>query len=489
LLWKVLFNTVGLRSHIPYEAALLVAHVGAVFLLFGLIRRRSGDAPAFGAALLLLVLGSGADNIVWAASVGFVGAVAFGLLAMLLIEGDPPLRSRIAPVSLALLCSLMCSSAGLAFLVAVGAQVLVDRRRRRFLLALIVPTAAFVLWFLAFDTGRPGYGGIQGDFLQGVLGWGYIASLLGFVVTGLAASAAGVAGAVGIVGVAVALAIGVLVAWDLSKKVEPWQVGLIAAIVFFFTLVATGRVQYGTSLATQTRYVYVGVVLLLPLVAHSVRRIPWRGLWRPAVLAMFGLFVLGNLVRLHDESLSLVDYMRIQQVELQTVEFFRGAPDLAVNNYIDNTVVSSMYVNVYFASIDELGSPVPRATIATLQRGPLFAVDRVMLNLFGDAVTLRADSSRSFAGMSCRDVDSTAGSTLDLKVPSGETVMLQSTKGGEALLFLGFEAPPPKEPLQHVQIPTATPGWLHVPDTGKPVVWQLRITTGAIGLVRICTPS
>src|SRR6266550_3695394 len=37
LVWKLLFVVVGLRSHIPYEAALLVFHVAAVLLLFTLI--------------------------------------------------------------------------------------------------------------------------------------------------------------------------------------------------------------------------------------------------------------------------------------------------------------------------------------------------------------------------------------------------------------------------------------------------------------------
>jgi hypothetical protein len=75
---------------------------------------------------------------------------------------------------------------------------------------------------------------------------------------------------------------------------------------------------------------------------------------------------------------------------------------------------------------------------------------------------------------------------MDLKVASGESLMLQSSKGGDAQLFLGFAAPPASDPIHKVQLPAATQGWVHVPDTGKPVVWQLRITTGAVGMVRVC---
>src|SRR5579864_1266074 len=114
LVWKILFVTVGLRSHIPYEATLLIAHLVAVMLLFSLIRRRSGDLPAFAAALTLLVLGSGGDDIVWAFQLGWVASVVFGLLAMLLLHSEPS-RARLIAASVSLLFSLMCSSVGLAF--------------------------------------------------------------------------------------------------------------------------------------------------------------------------------------------------------------------------------------------------------------------------------------------------------------------------------------------------------------------------------------
>src|SRR6266581_4208963 len=88
LVWKVLFVAVGLSSHIPYEATALIVHLMAAYLLFQLIRRRSGDLPALAAALTLLLLGSGAENIVWAFQLAWVGSVAFGLGAMLLLEGN-----------------------------------------------------------------------------------------------------------------------------------------------------------------------------------------------------------------------------------------------------------------------------------------------------------------------------------------------------------------------------------------------------------------
>jgi hypothetical protein len=489
LLWKILFVTVGIRSHVTYEAALLLVHVAVVFLLFTLIRRRSGDVLAFGAALVLLVLGSGSDEIVWAFQVAWAGSVAFGLLAMLLLDGDPPFPSRLIPVAAAILCSLMCSSVGLAFLVAIGAELLVDRRRRRFLLALLLPAAAFGVWFVVYDTGRPGFLGTSGDFLQGANQWGYVGDFVRFAVTGVAASVRGMTGATGAVGAVLALLVTFLIANDIRRRAEPWQFGMLAGLLFFFMLIAAGRVQFGISFATQTRYVYVGVVFLLPLVAHALREVPWSGLWRPAVLATFTVFAFGNLMQLQAAAVGLKEYMRAVDAELQTVEVFRGAPDMALDRYIDNSVISEMRVNVYLAAIDELGSPVPPATLATLRQVPSFAVDRVMVNLFGDALTFRADSSRPIQGMACTDIDTASGAATDIRVPSGQSLMLLSSDGGDAQLSLGFVAPPVAAPLHTVQLTPGTPGWVRVPDTGKSMVWQLRIKTGAVGMLRVCGPN
>jgi hypothetical protein len=380
----------------------------------------------------------------------------------------------------------MCSSAGLAFLVAVGAQLLADSRHRRFLIALVVPTAVYAVWFLATDLGRPGNGGITGDFLQGATGWGYVVSVVGFVMTGVAASATGLAGSVGILSVAVAAVFAYFVARDMLQKLEAWQVGLTLGFIFFFALTATGRVQYGVDLAKESRYVYVGVVFLLPLVAHALRAIPWRGWWRSALLALFALCTLGNLIRLSDVPPGMTYFMHIQEAELQTVEVFRGAPDMAIDRYVDNTVVSSMYASTYLAAIDELGSPVPSMSLDGLRNVPHLAVDRVMRNLFGPSIRVASDSARPTTGLQCRNVDSTSGAAIDLGVPAGQSLMLRSSRDGFASIYLGFLDPPTGEAVQEVKLQAATPVWVRLPDAGKAIKWQLQIKTGAAGTVEVC---
>src|SRR5579864_3956099 len=324
LVWKILFITVGIRSHLPYEAALLVVHMVAVLLLFTLIRRRSGEVPAFAAALILLVLGSGGDDIVWAFQLAWVGSIAFGLLAMLLVDGTPS-RRRLVIASLALLGSLMSSSVGLLFVAAVGAELLVDRSRRHLLVVLALPVLAFSAWFLAFDTGRvPGAPGIKGSFLGGSKGVGYLWSLAQFVLTGLQGTTSGILG-IGQsrpvapteqrwFGLIPLLLIGAALAWHWfrQKRVTSWQVGLMAGLLVWFPLIGLGRVQLGIDQATSSRYIYVAAVFLLPLVADAAAELPWRGLWRPALTVTFVLLLAGNITQLADISLSLGDFMLYQ---------------------------------------------------------------------------------------------------------------------------------------------------------------------------------
>ena len=150
LIWKLLFLVFGIRNYWPYEVVLLVAHVTSAFLLFLIVQRRLGDLPAYAAAATVLLLGTGVDNITWAFQIGFVESVALGLLAIWFIDTEWRLQISIPAISAALLVSLMCSSVGLAFVVAVGAMLFLDSQRRMLLPALIVPTAA--LWSGSSDS-------------------------------------------------------------------------------------------------------------------------------------------------------------------------------------------------------------------------------------------------------------------------------------------------------------------------------------------------
>jgi hypothetical protein len=496
LIWKLLFIVVGLRSHIPYEAVLLVAHVAAVLLLFTLVRRRSGDLPAFAAGLILLVLGSGGTDIVWAFQIGFVGSVAFGLLAMRLLDGNPPFPSRMFLASAALLGSVMSSGVGLAFVVAIGIELAIDRERRRFLLALVAPSVAFAEWFLAYGAGLPGSPGapcascvatgFAADVPAHLGALAYLLSLSNFVITGLAACAAGIVG-LPPVGWAplILLIVSIAVRWRHRRWFTGWRVGMAAGLLAWFGLVSLGRAQFGPGAASDSHYVYIGVVFLLPLLADVTRDLPAKGVWLSLVGGALILSVTANTLLLREAALSRVDTMRAETAELQTVEYFRGAPDMALNRGLDDTIMPQLNAGPFLAAVDEFGSPVPPATEDDLRRQPQ-AVDQAMANLFGTALSLGVDRNRSTQGLWCEAFDPSSGLDLDLLVPDGKSLFLQAGSAGSADLFLAYVAPVGSKPLKHVIFEPGVPNWIYLPNTGRPVVWHLRMHVVAGSLLRVC---
>ena len=148
-----LLGTVGLRSYLPYMVVLLLLHATNAVLLFELVRRRVGDLAGLACAALLLVLGAGWENLLWAFQMAFVGAVACGLGMVLVLE-DARTPSRLLVAAALLTASLMFSGIGLFFGVAAAVRLSVTPDRRRDLLWLAPVAVMFAAWYVVF--GRHG---------------------------------------------------------------------------------------------------------------------------------------------------------------------------------------------------------------------------------------------------------------------------------------------------------------------------------------------
>jgi len=265
---------------------------------------------------------------------------------------------------------------------------------------------------------------------------------------------------------------------------------MVAGAVAQFTLIGLVRSQNGLDAARDPHYVYIGAVFLLPILADAARELPWKSAWRPALVALFALCLIGNTIQLRNAALAQTAVMTTEVAELQTIGVFHGAPDMSLYRPLDDQIMPQLVAARYFAATNELGSPVSQTTVDNLAHLPTQAVDRVMLNVFGAALRVDIASTRSLAGLPCRNVDATAATTLDFQVTVGQQLMIESAKGGDISLFLSFLGPMSALPVQHVQLKPATPEWVHVPDTGKQTVWQLRIKTSPMGLLRVCgSPS
>ena len=284
ILYRVLLGTVGMASYWPYLGVTFALHVAVSGIVYVVVRREAPAAFALGAMAIMLVLGSGGDDILWAFQSGTIGATAFGMGALVIA----PRRPAVAAILLTI--ALSTSGIGLAFFVGTGFHLLLTRPRA--LPWLLVPLVYYLVWFALFATSSvsPGLNG-----------------LVEYVLEGLTASAAGALGSTSLVVgslALLALAFGLGRMWD----IPPVVLAMLVSSVAFFTIAGLVRAQLGAEQATASRYIYVAAPAFLIAGAVLLARIPRPA--GPAIGAVVLAFALaGNLTLLvesHDRLLSKV---------------------------------------------------------------------------------------------------------------------------------------------------------------------------------------
>jgi hypothetical protein len=292
LLWRGLFSVFHLSSYWPYIVPVFLAQVGVMHLTWRLCRRAGVDAWVAAAAVTLLgFLGAGAEDLTWGFQIGFVGSVLFGLLAFDLL--DRPLANQAAHraatfASFALLASLMCSTIGDAMVLGAAVLAFARRPKREAGRVLALPVVAYALWFVV--VGRLGLAESSDHFP--------LARFTGapsFVWNGLS-SALGQAFNLESAGAAILVGLGACVAWK-SRALwdkNPALIGLCAAAVAFYALTALGRDGAAVS-PGQSRYVYVAMALLLPLIAKLLSPGGQSNAARWTAVALLAFTALGNV--------------------------------------------------------------------------------------------------------------------------------------------------------------------------------------------------
>jgi hypothetical protein len=344
LLYIALLSTVGLRSYVPYMAVLLALHAANVILLFEVVRRRAGALVGIASAALLLVLGAGWENLLWAFQIMFVGSVACGLGMLLALDSQRP---RMWLATLLLVASLMFSGIGLFFLIAAAVWLGLTQGRRRELVWLAPVAIALAAWYLAY--GRSGSTASLTGNLQ---------ALPLYVVWGLAASVAGVIGQ-GVYGPAVLVLAVVAIgfAWR-RRPPDGFAIGIAVALLAFYVVIGLSRAQIGYQQSGAGRYVYEGAIFWLLLLAEAARGLPWRGTWRPALIACVFLACFSSSVLLYSWALAKTVQMQREAADLQALAAVRGNPCLDPNGVVDQLVMPQVTSPAaYYRAVDRYGDP------------------------------------------------------------------------------------------------------------------------------------
>lgn len=296
LLYRGLFEVVGLTSYLPYVGVLIAFHLGIVLSINRLlIRTGAGTWVAAAVALTILFTGVAPEMVVFDAAMNHSGSILFGLLALLtLIRRDADRRSVLLSWLL-LVIALMWSGTGISAVVMAGVLASACWGFRRAGAIIAVPTAVFLAWFLGW--GRHGTGAD--------LTWSVTADVPAYVWAGLT-KVFGTAVSVPEVGPVV---FGMLLL-NLVTDHRPvpllrnlaWA-GLAAATVQL-VIEAITRSHMGVESASSGRYGYFTLVLLSPTLALAASRLFHLTIeprWLPALalsIALIGYTLHGvNAVR------------------------------------------------------------------------------------------------------------------------------------------------------------------------------------------------
>jgi hypothetical protein len=343
VIWRALFNVVGVHDYWLYSLPVVAAQLVACHMLWRIMLRH--DVEPWTATLLVAafaVVGAGWQNLTWAFQISFVGSLAFGLLAVDAVERDRPWM----PASWGV-CSLLCSGVGVPMVFAAGLVALVRRKPRIAASAVLIPGAIFLIWYeYVGRTGR--VSAIDTKSL-------HLGNLFSFVWTGLTASTAGFLDAPHAVGI---VALVVLAVVAVVRRSIP--LALAITTIPLYISVAFSRLSFGPAVAASSRYTYLGIALLLPLIGQAATFLMRSRYLRPVVLSALVVLIGVNAVVLYRAGKS---GYQAQTANQQRVDIQAAAYLIHAGEQFPSQDPAPMY-NVYAPTMSQLRALIRRGQLS-----------------------------------------------------------------------------------------------------------------------------
>jgi hypothetical protein len=499
LLYRATFAVVGLHSYLPYLAQVVVLHLISVAAAYVLIRRRAGWIVATLAAIPLLFLGSGSENLFWAFQTGFVGSCAFGLWGLVLLE-RPGRWSAVGASSL-LILSLMSQGTALFFLVAAVCRTLLDPALRSRFSAVVPAIVTYAVWYVTL--GRDSVGGT---------GFAAIASVVTFVVRGIGHAVGAVTGLGYLPGgeqLAFALCAAALVAtgWAVLRARRPpaLAAGALLAIGAMYAFIGLVRADLPSDFATRSRYVYIAAFFLFLAVADWLPVIrDWtagRPRLRLAANVVLSIALIAAVVA------NVAAFGRIRGQFQANADLTRAYIELALANRDapwtdpDSPLPGMPPVPDLIKTIEVSGSPLRDDLVPSVVKKPgAAAQERALLRLIGSGFraepaaseqpagaleVIRVDGATAEPDRGCVTVTaSDTASEVDVAAPSGSRIRVTPRSSAQARALLGRTTP--SMPLE-LPLAAGIPTDVVVPDIGDGAVWVVRLELPeAAGPVSLC---
>lgn len=399
----------GLTNYFPYQIAALAVHACVCVAVYVIVRKRS-QAIALCAAVVVCLLGSGWQNILWPFQIGMMGAFGAGLWALYEFDRDEINRTRL---SVLVGLSLACAGGGIAVAVVIGALLLL-RKEWRALSSLVPTIALYSLWYLKYGVAQSQDGNI-GKTPQ-------------YIVNSALAAGAGVGSKSLIFG---GFVVGVVVVLLILKQKELALSSVPNAVVFFLfvTWALTGLSRAHLGEPGASRYVYVGaacLVLLFALVVPVVQNMTATvGLFIGAVF-----LISPNMTLMRAGANGLLDTSMHLRAELSALEHVQSS--VRDDYVVDSARAPQLSTAEYLSAINRFGSPAyswekvtssPAAILMSVNRTLAEASNSLLLSLDAQCVSSSPETKRE----------------IDIKPKSRVTMTIKSPK---ILKFNWFKGSP-----------------------------------------------
>ena len=255
LIYKLLFEVVGLRSYVPYRAVLTGLHLLTCALLFVYLRRRVTVVYALAATIVMLFLGVAWEDLLWAFQIQYIASLAAGIGALLLLDR----HDRVGNVGamLAIGASILSGGIGLVFAGGILLELLWQRRDHRRLWIVLVPLALYALWY-ALDSTPSGTNNF--DYVDP-----FTPRLVGEAARALLGTPLGIS-QVALVAFFVLAIVQAVRTWPVSGRF----VNALAMPIAFWVLVTYSRGEFPVG----SRYAHPGAIFLVLAGAEVLRT--WR---------------------------------------------------------------------------------------------------------------------------------------------------------------------------------------------------------------------
>src|SRR4029077_19919292 len=142
------------------------------------------------------------------------------------------------------------------------------------------------------------------------------------------------------------------------RRPDGFAVGIAAALLAFYIVLGLNRAQIGYQQSGAGRYVYEGAVFWLLLLADAARELPWRGTWRPALIACVFLACFNSGVLLYAYSAAKTIQMQREDADLQALSDMRSNACVAASAADDPLVMPQVPSPPdYYRAVDRYGDP------------------------------------------------------------------------------------------------------------------------------------